>query len=62
MLYSKGDDEKGKNIRYFREMTAAPRAGDVMVLAQGRAAFLRQGVEGGSKATCCLVFALSKVA
>lgn len=45
MLYSKGDDEKGKNIRYFREMMAAPRVRDVMVLAQGRAAFLRQGVE-----------------
>lgn len=45
MLYSKGDDEKGKNIRYFRGMMAAPRVRDVMVLAQGRAAFLRQGVE-----------------
>lgn len=45
MLYSKGDDEKGKNIRYFREMMTAPRVRDVMVLAQGRAAFLRQGVE-----------------
>lgn len=60
MLYSKGDDEKGKNIRYFREMMAAPRVKRRNGTSPGKGCLLetRSGGSGAKQPAVCSLLCL----